>query len=203
MIAIPWGTSFQFPFSFVTVFPALPPRRLPDHKQRSWSRASRLRIDSIRMDVQSIAQQARAESIKVLVRVRPLSGTELADGNDSVAEIHSGQSLSVTSGDGKKSFRCAYDAVLGPSSSQLEVYDVVKGCTESVIDGFNSTIFAYGQTGSGKVIPFVTSGGVLWRLICSCVWLCRHILCMALQIPPLIAVNLIRPALTATSTRWA
>jgi hypothetical protein len=107
------------------------------------------------MDVQSIAQQARAESIKVLVRVRPLSGTELADGNDSVAEIHSGQSLSVTSGDGKKSFRCAYDAVLGPSSSQLEVYDAVKGCTESVIDGFNSTIFAYGQTGSGKVIPIV------------------------------------------------
>ena len=41
--------------------------------------------------------------------------------------------------------------MLGPSASQMDVYDVVKECTDSVINGFNSTIFAYGQTGSGKV----------------------------------------------------
>ena len=95
------------------------------------------------------------ESIKVLVRVRPLSQTELADNNDSVVDIIDNQSLKVTSSDGKKSFSCSYDSVLGPLSSQVEVYDVVRSCTQSVIDGFNSTIFAYGQTGSGKVrAPF-------------------------------------------------
>lgn len=106
------------------------------------------------MDIASIAQPSRsdgAESIKVLVRVRPLSSSELAERNDSVVEILSNQALNVTSADGKKSFKCAFDSVLGPNSSQTEVYDIVRGCTESVIDGFNSTIFAYGQTGSGKV----------------------------------------------------
>jgi hypothetical protein len=108
----------------------------------------------ITMEIASIAQPSRndgAESIKVLVRVRPLSASELAERNDSVVEILSSQALNVTSADGKKSFKCAFDSVLGPNSSQTEVYDIVRGCTESVIDGFNSTIFAYGQTGSGKV----------------------------------------------------
>lgn len=109
------------------------------------------------MDPVSIAQGARSdslESIKVLVRVRPLSSGEIADGNESVVDILGSQSLSVTSSDGKKSFRCAFDAVLGPSSSQIDVYEVVRGCTESVIEGYNSTIFAYGQTGSGKVCAY-------------------------------------------------
>lgn len=92
-----------------------------------------------------------AESIKVLVRVRPLNQTELAENNDSVVSILNDQSLNVTSADGKKSFRCSFDSVLGPTSTQSEVYSIVRSCTESVIDGFNSTIFAYGQTGSGKV----------------------------------------------------
>ena len=107
------------------------------------------------MEAPGVAQPARAESIKVLVRVRPLSGTELADGNDSVVDVQSGQALSVTSADGKKSFKCSFDAVLNSQSSQMEVYDIVRACTDSVINGFNSTIFAYGQTGSGKV-------GVFW-----------------------------------------
>ncbi len=92
-----------------------------------------------------------AESIKVLVRVRPLSDKESVDNNDSVVDIYDQQTLLVTSADKKKSFQCSFDSVLGPSTSQAEVYETVRGCTRSVLDGFNSTIFAYGQTGSGKV----------------------------------------------------
>ncbi len=91
------------------------------------------------------------DSIKVLVRVRPMSDKELAENNESVVDIQNGQSLKVTSADGKKSFQCTFDTVLGQNTSQSEVYDTVRSCTRSVLDGFNSTIFAYGQTGSGKV----------------------------------------------------
>lgn len=92
------------------------------------------------------------DSIKVLVRVRPLSDKEVNEENESVVDILNEQTLKVTSLDGKRSFQCAFDAVLGPSASQAQVYDIVKSCTHSVLDGFNSTVFAYGQTGSGKVI---------------------------------------------------
>lgn len=90
------------------------------------------------------------ESIKVLVRVRPLSEAEKSENNDSVVDIIGDQSLRVTSVDGKKSYKCSFDAVLGPTASQSDVYRTVRSCTESVLEGFNSTIFAYGQTGSGK-----------------------------------------------------
>eukprot|EP01032_Pedospumella_encystans_P017624 gene17624-20078_t len=114
--------------------------------------------------VQSSKAEIGGESIKVLVRVRPLNQAELAENNDSVVSILNDQSLNVTSADGKKSFRCSFDSVLGPTSTQNEVYGVVRICTESVIEGFNSTIFAYGQTGSGKTHsmygpPNYVSGG--------------------------------------------
>ena len=92
------------------------------------------------------------ESIKVLVRVRPLSEAERSENNDSVVDVLSDQSLRVSSADGKKTFTCSFDAVLNPIATQSDVYRVVRGCTEAVLDGINSTIFAYGQTGSGKVI---------------------------------------------------
>ena len=90
--------------------------------------------------------------INVLVRVRPLydNSQTLDLGAETVVDIQSASSLSVTTSDGKRAFQCAFDAVLGPFSTQQDLYDTVKGCTRSVLEGFNSTIFAYGQTGSGK-----------------------------------------------------
>lgn len=93
------------------------------------------------------------ESIKVLVRVRPIP--HQYDPNDpstqSIIDITSDTSLTINEGkDRKKNFQCAFDAVLSPSATQADVYNTVRSCTASVLDGFNSTIFAYGQTGSGK-----------------------------------------------------
>ena len=50
-----------------------------------------------------------------------------------------------------RELRCAFDSVLGPESTQLQVYETVgKPCINAVQEGYNATIFAYGQTGSGK-----------------------------------------------------
>lgn len=43
-----------------------------------------------------------------------------------------------------------FDHVFDSDSTQMEVYEKVRFAAESVVQGFNSTIFAYGQTGSGK-----------------------------------------------------
>ena len=103
-----------------------------------------------------------SENVKVLVRVRPIipHDTEIDNAaniqtsndtnNDNYIRIMDNSSLIVTSSDNKKSFQCSYDSVLGPQSSQRDVYSILEGCTKSVLEGFNSTIFAYGQTGSGK-----------------------------------------------------
>ena len=45
-----------------------------------------------------------------------------------------------------------FDAVFGPNVEQKYIYDVcASSVIESVLNGYNGTIFAYGQTGSGKV----------------------------------------------------
>ena len=56
----------------------------------------------------------------------------------------------------EKRVECEFDKVFPPSSTQSDVYEVLKDCAESVVSGFNSTVFAYGQTGSGKT--FTTLG---------------------------------------------
>ncbi|WFC96359.1 kinesin-like nuclear fusion protein [Malassezia brasiliensis] len=44
----------------------------------------------------------------------------------------------------------AFDHVFGPQASQEDVFAEVADLMQSVLDGYNTTIFAYGQTGSGK-----------------------------------------------------
>jgi len=44
-----------------------------------------------------------------------------------------------------------FDSVFGPNVTQRHVYEVCGApLVESVLDGYNGTIFAYGQTGAGK-----------------------------------------------------
>lgn len=43
-----------------------------------------------------------------------------------------------------------YDAVFGPQSKQVQIFDSIKGIVDAVCAGYNGTIVAYGQTGSGK-----------------------------------------------------
>ena len=95
------------------------------------------------------------ESVKVVVRVRPLSRKEQQDGH--VATTSADESTgSITcaspktdASDPPKYF--TFDAVFAANCKQKSIYDKC-GATvvEAVLNGYNGTIFAYGQTGAGK-----------------------------------------------------
>ena len=89
-----------------------------------------------------------SESVKVFVRIRPLIRREVAQGFD--APVVTALARSVRIETEQHQLSCAYDGVLGTQASQADVYEAVADCAESVVAGYNSTLFAYGQTGSGK-----------------------------------------------------
>lgn len=61
--------------------------------------------------------------------------------------INMGQSSSSAFGINKFNF----DRVFDTKSNQKDVYDIsARPIIDSVLEGFNGTIFAYGQTSSGK-----------------------------------------------------
>lgn len=78
--------------------------------------------------------------------------------DDTSLQIHILQNT-VDSGKGQRRSDKIYefDHVFSPSSSQLQVFDEVKGLVTSVLDGYSACIFAYGQTGSGKT--YTMEGG--------------------------------------------
>ena len=55
-------------------------------------------------------------------------------------------------------WRFGFGGVLGEEATQEETFDrVAQPVVQSVVDGFNGTVFAYGQTGSGKT--YTLTGG--------------------------------------------
>lgn len=61
---------------------------------------------------------------------------------------------SVTVADHKSKF----DVVLGPESTQDDVYASVAGAVSEVMNGINACVLAYGQTGSGKTHTMLGEG---------------------------------------------
>ncbi|KAK2878501.1 hypothetical protein QQF64_011457 [Cirrhinus molitorella] len=96
----------------------------------------------------------KSEAVKVVMRCRPLNKKEEAMNQERIVEVdvRLGQ-VSVrnpkSSGSLLKTF--TFDAVYDAGSKQKELYDYAcKPLIDSVLLGFNGTIFAYGQTGTGK-----------------------------------------------------
>ena len=97
------------------------------------------------------------ESIKVVFRVRPLSTKEKADGRKIITIAHEKQGVielrntSALGGDEDVSKTFTFDHVFSENSTQRNIYDVCAApVVQSVLEGYNGTIFAYGQTGAGK-----------------------------------------------------
>lgn len=106
------------------------------------------------------------ECIKVAVRCRPMSEKEIADGHESIIELACERceiiirnpnlepsnllgTRKTTRRNHSKVFK--FDAVFGWNSEQDDIYnEVCRPIVNSVLQGFNGTIFAYGQTGTGK-----------------------------------------------------
>ncbi len=84
----------------------------------------------------------------VAVRCRPFSIKESSEGCKNIVKF---DAISVSLEDPKtsenvKSF--AFDALFGENSIQADVYNTTaRSIVDSVLNGFNGTIFAYGQVG--------------------------------------------------------
>ena len=96
-----------------------------------------------------------AESVKVVVRCRPMNGTERGAGRVRVVEMDPGGGQVLVrdpkgaAGEPPKAF--TFDMVYNWESTQKQVYDnTARGIVNSTMEGYNGTIFAYGQTGTGK-----------------------------------------------------
>ncbi|XP_029470588.1 kinesin-like protein KIF3B isoform X4 [Rhinatrema bivittatum] len=102
-----------------------------------------------------MSKSKSSESVRVVVRCRPMNGKEMAAGYEKVVDVDVklGQ-VSVRNPRGAstelpKMF--TFDAVYDWNAKQFELYDeTFRPLVDSVLQGFNGTIFAYGQTGTGK-----------------------------------------------------
>ncbi|KAK2826058.1 hypothetical protein Q5P01_020272 [Channa striata] len=103
------------------------------------------------------AVSADTDSIKVFVRVRPLTqGTGLTtDGDQSLClTVTSPSTIRLLSKPEPRTF--TYDHVADMDTSQDSVFSsVAKNIVEFCMNGYNGTIFAYGQTGSGKTFTML------------------------------------------------
>ncbi|KAE9033406.1 Kinesin-II subunit [Phytophthora rubi] len=98
---------------------------------------------------------SKSESVRVCVRIRPLSTKEIQDGRTYIVHAKPAQgeiSLANPEADDREPpKKFTFDAAIPPESSQQDVYaQAATDIVESVVNGFNGTIFAYGQTGAGK-----------------------------------------------------
>jgi kinesin family protein 5 len=89
------------------------------------------------------------DNVTVCLRFRPPNAREIEAGSTSVIEdIAENRTVYFR---GEKVVPFSFDRVYGPESAQSDVFNFsAKPCVDSVLNGFNTTIFAYGQTGSGK-----------------------------------------------------
>ncbi len=100
--------------------------------------------------------KSEAECVQVVVRCRPLSEKEVEAGHDrcvavspsrGAVDVRNPKSASPT--DPPKTF--SFDAVYDCNAAQADLYEEsFAALVDSVLGGFNGTIFAYGQTGTGK-----------------------------------------------------
>uniref|UniRef100_A0AAY5KMD0 Kinesin-like protein n=1 Tax=Esox lucius TaxID=8010 RepID=A0AAY5KMD0_ESOLU len=94
------------------------------------------------------------DNVKVVVRCRPLNQKEKSMGHKQAVSVDENRgTITVnkleTTHEPPKTF--TFDTVFGPDSKQLDVYNLTaRPIIDSVLEGYNGTIFAYGQTGTGK-----------------------------------------------------
>lgn len=103
-----------------------------------------------------MSKSKSSESVKVVVRCRPMNDKELAAKFERMVsvDVKLGQILvrnprEASASELPKVF--TFDSVYDCNSKQIDLYDeTFRPLVESVLFGFNGTIFAYGQTGTGK-----------------------------------------------------
>ena len=102
------------------------------------------------------AKGGSGECIQVCVRCRPMNAKEKGENRGNIIAVDTDAgSITIndpskgSAADSSKSF--TFDASYDENTVQRNFYD--ESCfslVESVLEGYNGTIFAYGQTGCGK-----------------------------------------------------
>ena len=100
--------------------------------------------------------------IDVYARIRPVKKPspnfepDFADHAINI-HIHKDNTRDVVNNQ-RENYAFAFSRILDPSTTQDQVFEnVAQPVVDSVLEGFNGTIFAYGQTGSGKT--YTITGG--------------------------------------------
>lgn len=95
-----------------------------------------------------------SESVKVVVRCRPMNDKEKASKFEQMVsvDVKLGQIMVRNPREASELPKVfTFDSVYDCNSKQIDLYDeTFRPLVDSVLLGFNGTIFAYGQTGTGK-----------------------------------------------------
>ncbi|KAF6024009.1 KIF3C [Bugula neritina] len=95
-----------------------------------------------------------AECVRVIIRCRPMSEKETNDGHERVVDMDTKRgvvSIRNPKDPSAAPKEFTFDSVYDWNSKQQDLYEeTFRDLVESVLDGFNGTVFAYGQTGTGK-----------------------------------------------------
>ncbi|XP_078481618.1 kinesin-like protein KIF3A [Ciona intestinalis] len=93
------------------------------------------------------------DNVKVVVRCRPFNTKEKSAQYRQAVKVEEvrGQISVEKSNSSEPPKTFTFDTVFGPDSKQVDVYNLTaRPIVDSVLEGYNGTIFAYGQTGTGK-----------------------------------------------------
>uniref|UniRef100_A0A672F758 Kinesin-like protein n=1 Tax=Salarias fasciatus TaxID=181472 RepID=A0A672F758_SALFA len=123
--------------------------------------------------------------VKVVVRVRPTSDREKRENCRNVVQVVDGQMLIFDPKEeepcfgsqrvrnrnlnkrANKDLKFVFDHVFGENATQVDIFEnTMKVVLDSVMNGFNCTVFAYGATGAGKTHTMLGSQddpGVMYR----------------------------------------
>ncbi|XP_021097112.1 kinesin-like protein KIF3A isoform X2 [Heterocephalus glaber] len=106
------------------------------------------------MPINKSEKPESCDNVKVVVRCRPLNEREKSmcyRQAVSVEEMRGTITVHKADSSNEPPKTFTFDTVFGPESKQLDVYNLTaRPIIDSVLEGYNGTIFAYGQTGTGK-----------------------------------------------------
>ena len=99
----------------------------------------------------SLTTNNSSSNVKVMCRFRPIISNEKKFTKESCIISLSEDEVEIKSKNEYNNFTFHFDHIFNVDSTQNEIYEYcAKDLVDSVLSGYNGTIFAYGQTASGK-----------------------------------------------------
>lgn len=109
----------------------------------------------LKLKLKKFKMSKSQECVKVIIRCRPMNSKEKEEGRKNIVFVDQKKgeiSVQNPKGDASEPPKVfTFDSTYQPGCHQEEIYNqTAYPIVESVLEGYNGTIFAYGQTGTGK-----------------------------------------------------